>query len=298
MSYLVIQRPARIAAPPLPRGELKLVPPPSPTQPPPGAAQWLQYVLPVMGSGGAMLFALLNPKPLFIVASGLFALGSVGMGIGMYVQQRSGRRGKAADDRRRYLEYLTRVRARLREVARALGCVPTFLGAHEVPRGRSREAYLREVVRAIVTSPEFFASEARRAKVKTPFEFVASALRATGAEVGRALAAARALQALGMPPYQCQPPTGYADTADAWVSAGAMVTRMNFATALAAGRLPDTTVPIDALAAGTGAEDRERVLRSLLGGDAGEATRAALARAARPGELVALALGSPEFQRR
>ena len=119
MSYLVIQRPARIAAPPLPRGELKLVPPPSPTQPPPGAAQWLQYVLPVMGSGGAMLFALLNPKPLFIVASGLFALGSVGMGIGMYVQQRSGRRGKAADDRRRYLEYLTRVRARLREVARA-----------------------------------------------------------------------------------------------------------------------------------------------------------------------------------
>jgi uncharacterized protein (DUF1800 family) len=175
---------------------------------------------------------------------------------------------------------------------------PASLVERAAARFRETGGDIREVVRTIVTSPEFFAPAAYRAKVKTPFEFVASALRATGAEVGRALAAARALQALGMPPYQCQPPTGYADTADAWVSAGAMVTRMNFATALAAGRLPDTTVPIDALAAGTSAEDRERVLRSLLGGDAGEATRAALARAARPGELVALALGSPEFQRR
>jgi S-DNA-T family DNA segregation ATPase FtsK/SpoIIIE len=72
-----------------------------------------------MGSGGALLFALLNPKPLFVISSGLFALGAVGMGVGMYVQQRSGRRGKTADDRRRYLAYLARVRARLRETARA-----------------------------------------------------------------------------------------------------------------------------------------------------------------------------------
>ena len=43
----------------------------------------------------------------------------------------------------------------------------------------------------------------------------------------------RALQQLGMPLYMCQPPTGYKDTADAWVNTGALVNRMNFALALA-----------------------------------------------------------------
>jgi DNA segregation ATPase FtsK/SpoIIIE, S-DNA-T family len=119
MTYLVIHRPARIAPPPVPHGEITLVPPPSPTRSAPGAVSWLQYAFPVMGSGGALLFALLNPRPLFVISSGLFAIGSVGMGVGMYVQQRSGRRGKTADDRRRYLEYLARVRAGLRETARA-----------------------------------------------------------------------------------------------------------------------------------------------------------------------------------
>jgi uncharacterized protein (DUF1800 family) len=91
---------------------------------------------------------------------------------------------------------------------------------------------LREVVRTIVTSPEFTAPEAYRAKVKTPFEFVASALRATGAEVRSALPLARELREMGMPLYFCQPPTGYDDTAATWVSAGALVSRMNFAVAL------------------------------------------------------------------
>ena len=87
---------------------------------------------------------------------------------------------------------------------------------------------LREVVRTIVESPEFFAPEARRAKVKTPFEFVVSALRASSAEVQGGTGLIRALQQLGMPLYQAQPPTGYADTADAWVNTGGLVSRMNF----------------------------------------------------------------------
>ncbi len=91
---------------------------------------------------------------------------------------------------------------------------------------------LREVVRTIITSPEFFAPDALRAKVKTPLEFVASALRATGAEVRTALPLARELRDMGMPLYFCQPPTGYDDTATTWVSAGALVSRMNFAVAL------------------------------------------------------------------
>jgi DNA segregation ATPase FtsK/SpoIIIE, S-DNA-T family len=119
MSYLVIHRPARMAPPPVPQGAVELAPPPTPAAPPPGAASWLQYAFPVMGCGGALLFALTNPKPLLVLSSGLFAVGAVGMGVGMYVQQRSGRRNRTADDRRRYLAYLARVRDRLRATAQA-----------------------------------------------------------------------------------------------------------------------------------------------------------------------------------
>jgi uncharacterized protein (DUF1800 family) len=88
---------------------------------------------------------------------------------------------------------------------------------------------LREVVRTLVTSPEFYAAEYRGAKVKTPLEFVVSGVRATGREVREPRQLLQALQQLGMAPYQCQPPTGYDDTAETWVSAGALVTRMNIA---------------------------------------------------------------------
>ena len=92
---------------------------------------------------------------------------------------------------------------------------------------------LREVVRTLVTSPEFYAVEYRGVKVKTPLEFVVSGVRATDREVREPRQLLQALQQLGMGPYQCQPPTGYDDTAETWVSAGALVTRMNIAQQLA-----------------------------------------------------------------
>ncbi len=74
--------------------------------------------------------------------------------------------------------------------------------------------------------------------MKTPFEFVASALRATGAQIEDADArSSRNLQGLGMPLYMAQPPTGYIDRADAWVNTGALLNRMNFAVALVNNRL-------------------------------------------------------------
>jgi len=144
---------------------------------------------------------------------------------------------------------------------------------------RATDGDLREVVRVIVTSPEFFAAETRRAKIKTPFEFVISALRATGADVQDTRPLARTLQQQGMPLYLCQPPTGYKETADAWVTSGALVTRMNFAVELANGA--------------TGAS-----VDTLLYGEASETTRATIGKATTPAQVVALALGSPEFQRR
>ena len=43
----------------------------------------------------------------------------------------------------------------------------------------------------------------------------------------------RAFRELGMPLYLCQPPTGYDDTAGAWISPGALVARMNVAQQIA-----------------------------------------------------------------
>jgi uncharacterized protein (DUF1800 family) len=154
---------------------------------------------------------------------------------------------------------------------------------------------LREVVRTIVTSPEFFAADARATKVKTPLEFVASALRATGATVDSATALTRVLRDLGMPVYFCQPPTGYDDTADTWVSSGALVNRMNFAVDLAAGRLRGVSLP--PLGADPAAM-RDEATRTLLFGRASDTTIATMARASTAQQTLALAIGSPEFQRR
>ena len=110
---------------------------------------------------------------------------------------------------------------------------PVGLVDRTAARFRQTDGDLREVMRTILTSPEFMAADVRGAKVKTPFDFVVSALRSTAADVADATQYVRALQQLGMPLYMCQPPTGYADTAEAWVNTGALVNRMNFAVRLA-----------------------------------------------------------------
>ena len=147
---------------------------------------------------------------------------------------------------------------------------------------------LREVMRTLLLSPEFLAPETTRAKVKTPFEFLVSALRATAASVSSARPLIRTMQDLGMPLYQCQPPTGYKDTAEAWASTGALVNRMNVAQALGTGQLAGTTV---------NTAETHTTLGALLPG-LSDTTRATMARAANEAERLALTLGSPEFQRR
>ena len=60
---------------------------------------------------------------------------------------------------------------------------PQALVDRAARRFRETDGDIREVVRTIVTSPEFFSAEAYRAKVKTPLEFVVCAVRATGTEI-------------------------------------------------------------------------------------------------------------------
>ena len=149
---------------------------------------------------------------------------------------------------------------------------------------------IREVVRTIVTSPEFFAPAAQRAKVKTPFEFVASTLRVTGAEASNPVPLVQTLREMGMPLYMCQPPTGYADRADAWVNTGALLSRMNFAVALADGRMRGV-VP-------SGGVSADRIASVALSGDVSASTRETVAKASAAPQSIALILGSPEFQRK
>jgi uncharacterized protein (DUF1800 family) len=99
----------------------------------------------------------------------------------------------------------------------------------------------------------------RQQKIKTPFEFVVSALRASGAEVSDTAPLQRALADLGMPLYLCQPPTGYDDSADAWVSSGALVNRINFAVSLSKGQVPGVRLSSGSTAALTlGSADFQR----------------------------------------
>jgi uncharacterized protein (DUF1800 family) len=190
---------------------------------------------------------------------------------------------------------------------------------------------LRDVMRALLTSPEFLGTEYRRAKVKTPFEFVMSSVRATDAVLLNAQPLVTALQNLGMPLYGAQPPTGYSMTSDAWVNTGALLARMNFAVeVVSTGRVQPqglngrgapappadpamlrrnqtgrglgsrgaVRIDVRRLAPDTSPESQQAVVARLLDGQASEATRATLARASTAEQLVALTLGSPEFQRR
>jgi uncharacterized protein (DUF1800 family) len=172
---------------------------------------------------------------------------------------------------------------------------PTALVARATQRFRDTGGDLREVVLAIVTSPEFLATDARRSKVKTPFEFVVSAVRALDAKVGSPRPLLRALRELGMPLYLCQPPTGYADTADAWVSAGALVSRMNVALDLA--NPGSSAVAAPGLDGGL-ATVRARLISDALDASVAAETLTTIERATTVRQVVALVIGSPDFQRR
>ena len=110
-----------------------------------------------------------------------------------------------------------------------------------------KDGDIHEVLKTMFKSPAFWSDDVYRAKVKTPLEFVASAVRATGADVSDALPLARQLNTLGMPLYGMQPPTGYSMKSDAWVNSSALLGRMNFSLALMSGKIKGVQVNADSL---------------------------------------------------
>jgi uncharacterized protein (DUF1800 family) len=167
----------------------------------------------------------------------------------------------------------------------------------------------------MLDSPEFWAPDAYRAKVKTPFEFVVSAMRASEAQVTDAMPIARQLQNMGMPLYGMQPPTGYSMKADAWVNSSALLGRMNFALAMTSGKVKGVQVDSDPVPHNDPQQALTALEDSLLAGDVSQQThdvisarlqdskisRRKLDDPARPPNISLIAgllLGSPDFQRR
>ena len=112
---------------------------------------------------------------------------------------------------------------------------------------------IKTVLRTMFDSPEFWSPEVYRAKMKTPEEFVISAVRASGAEVKNAIPLVQALDKLGMPLYGMQTPNGYSWMAETWVNTGDLVSRMNFALGLSSDRIPGVQTDWTRLLGQTGA---------------------------------------------
>src|SRR5437667_4038388 len=182
------------------------------------------------------------------------------------------------------------------------GCVDDAVAAWRRSRGD-----LKEVLRAIFHGPDFWAPQNARTKVKTPLEFVASAVRAVGADPDTTPRLAQVVARLGEPLYLHVAPDGYPEREDAWVNSGALLDRMNAGVALAAGTLPGVTVSLDSLRPATG--DAEQLILQvndkILDGTMTENTKDVIRRqtsdigdpVAARALAVGLAIGGPEFQR-
>src|SRR3989454_1662065 len=184
---------------------------------------------------------------------------------------------------------------------------------------KSSDGDIRAVLKTMIWSPEFWSRDAYRAKIKTPFELVVSAARATGSDVDTPLPLVQWVGRIGQPLYQCQPPTGYSDKAEAWVNTGALLNRLNFSLALAGNKMRGARTDVASLlGVDSSAEPKtalDRAVQVFLGGQAAPATVETLqkqldnpqvlqAKLDDPrkqvdlGVVAGLVLGAPEFQRR
>src|SRR5262249_42734676 len=137
---------------------------------------------------------------------------------------------------------------------------------------------IREVLRTLFRSREFWSTSAWRARVKTPLEYVASALRSTGADVQNAQPVAQALNRMGMPLYGALPPTGYKTSAQAWLNSDALLDRFNFAMQLANGRMNGVRASSDrSVAASLFANRAPKRLKALRNAASGPEVALALA---------------------
>jgi uncharacterized protein (DUF1800 family) len=195
---------------------------------------------------------------------------------------------------------------------------PAPLVARMAQTFQSSDGDIRAVMHTMIYSPEFWSREAYRAKIKTPFEVVISAVRALGTDVDTPMPLVQWVGRIGEPLYQCQPPTGYADKAEAWVNTGALLNRLNFSLTLAGNKVRGARTDVGSLLGSDATEPKlalERAVQIFLGGQAGPTTVETLEKQLNSpqvlqaklddpikkvdlGVVTGLVLGAPEFQRR
>lgn len=157
---------------------------------------------------------------------------------------------------------------------------------------------IREVLKSIITSPEFFSQQAFRSKVKSPFEVVVSAMRALNAAPDSTPRTAQMIAYLGQPIYGHQAPNGWPETGESWMNTGAILNRINFGMAAAAGRLPGADIralpALDTLEAAPREKQVDAVVATVLNGMVSPDTRAVLVSGEHP--MLANGAGARGFQ--
>ncbi len=146
---------------------------------------------------------------------------------------------------------------------------------------------LRLVMKTMLASKEFWASDMYRAKLKSPMELVVSAMRAGQADVKNSAALVVALEKLGQPLYRKQEPTGYSNSSEEWKNSASLLGRMNLATTLVRQKVP-----------GIGLTWPDQPLSVLPGAPSASLKAKLEVASADPKSAMEAVLGSPDFQRR
>ena len=179
--------------------------------------------------------------------------------------------GRGIEDGEAVLDLLAAHKATARHIAAKLAVRFVSDQPPQPLVDRLAEVYLqtggdtRRLLTALAESPEFWSREAVGAKVKSPFELAASALRATGGEIGDPRETLKWIARMGQPLYAYQAPTGYPDRAQAWVNTGSLLNRMNFGLQLAADRVRGVDLDLPALNGGREPASREEALSIYAG---------------------------------
>jgi uncharacterized protein (DUF1800 family) len=112
------------------------------------------------------------------------------------------------------------------------------------------EGDLTEVYKKIFSMPEFWSEENYKSKIRDPFEYFAFVSRSL--DIKFQATKEKDLKKIfqyfeqtGEPIYNCQPPTGFKMTSSNWVSAGALVSRINLSLFLAQNNSPSFDYPAE-----------------------------------------------------
>ncbi|MEP7345959.1 MAG: DUF1800 domain-containing protein [Gemmatimonadaceae bacterium] len=191
--------------------------------------------------------------------------------------------GRGIEDGEEVLDIIARHPSTARFIARKLAIrlvsdtPPGALVERAAETFRRTDGDIQQVVRTIVTSPEFFSRAVYRSKVKSPFEVVVSALRAVDARADTTPRTSAIVAQLGQPIFGHQAPNGWPETGESWMNTGAILNRINFGLTLASGRIPGASLQqwpaFNQLATRSTKDQVDGVIDALLGGTASPETR-------------------------